>query len=78
MPAEMVLKSNLLGTDEMVKERIRAYRDAGVTTLSASLRFRAMGRSGLEAPNLRERIEVLGHLMDLVNEINEEPFSGPW
>ena len=32
----------------------------------------------LEAPNLTERIEVLGHLMDLVNEINEESSSGPW
>ncbi len=78
VPAEMILKSNLLGTDEMVKERIRAYRDAGVTTLSASLRYRAMGRGGLAAPNLAERIEVLAHLMDLVNEINEEPFSEPW
>ena len=78
VPAEMVLKSNLIGTDEMVKDRIRAYRDAGVTTLTASLRYRAMGRTGLEAPNLTERIEVLGHLMDLVNEVNEEPSSGPW
>ena len=78
VPTEMILKSNLLGTDEMVKERIRAYRDAGVTTLSASLRFRAMGRTGLDAPTLPERIEVLGHLMDLVNEVNEEPFSPPW
>ena len=78
VPAEMVLKSNLIGTDEMVKDRIRAYRDAGVTTLTASLRYRAMGRTGLEAPNLTERIEVLAHLMDLINEVNEEPFSGPW
>ena len=37
-----------------------------------------MGRTGVEAPNLTERIEVLGHLMDLVNEVNEEPSSGPW
>ena len=67
-----------VGTDEMVKDRIGAYRDAGVTTLTASLRYRAIGRTGLEAPNLMERIEVLGHLTDLVNEVNEEPFSGPW
>ena len=78
VPSEMILKSNLLGTDEMVKQRIRAYRDAGVTSLSASLRFRAVGRGGLEAPTLRERIEILGHLMDLVNEVNEEPFTPPW
>ena len=78
VPAEMVLKSNLLGTDEMVKERIRAYRDAGVTSLNASLRYRAVGRTGLAAPSLTERIEILGHLMDLVNEVNQEPFSPPW
>ena len=78
VPSEMILKSNLLGTDEMVKDRIRAYRDAGVTTLTASLRYRAMGRTGLEAPNLTERIEVLAHLMNIVNEVNEEPFSKPW
>ena len=62
----------------MVKQRIRAYRDAGVTSLSASLRFRAVGRGGLEVPALRERIENLGHLVDLVNEGNEEPFTPPW
>lgn len=78
VPSEMILKSNLLGTDEMVKQRIRAYRDAGVTSLSASLRFRAVGRGGLEVPTLRGRIEILGHLMDLVNEVNEEPFTPPW
>ncbi len=78
VPAEMVLKSNLIGTDEMVKERIRAYRDAGVDTLAASLRYRAVGRTGLAVPGLKERIEVLGHLMDLVNEVNEEPFEPPW
>ena len=72
-PAEMVIKSSLLGTDGMVKERIRAYRDAGVTTLNASLRYRAMGRTGLEAPTLTERVDILGHLMDLVNEVNQEP-----
>jgi hypothetical protein len=78
VPSEMVIKSNLLGTDEMVKGRIRAYRDAGVTTLTASLRYRGMGRTGLEAPNLSERIEALGHLMDLVNEVNDEPFTQVW
>jgi F420-dependent oxidoreductase-like protein len=78
VPSEMVLKSNLLGTEEMVKERIRAYRDAGVDTLSASLRYRAVGRTGLSAPNLDQRIEVLGRLMDLVKEVNEEPFDPPW
>ena len=31
--------------------------------------------TGLEAPDLTERIEVRGHQMDLVDEVNQEPFS---
>jgi F420-dependent oxidoreductase-like protein len=56
VPDELVLKTNLLGTEAMVKERIRAYRDAGVTTL----RVDPAGRS------LPERLETLGRLMDCV------------
>src|SRR5882724_10135085 len=33
VPDELVLKTNLLGTEEMVRDRVRAYRAAGVTTL---------------------------------------------
>ena len=33
IPDEMVLQTNLLGTEDQVKDRIRAYRDAGVTTI---------------------------------------------
>ena len=73
VPAEMILKSNLIGTDEMVKERLRAYRDVGVNTLSASLRRQAAGIRGGTGLPLHERIEALGHLMDLVNEVNKEP-----
>ena len=73
VPAEMVLKSNLIGTDEMVKERLRAYRDVGVTTLSASLRRRGAGRGGGPPLSLNDRIEALGRLMDLVKEVNQEP-----
>ena len=32
----MILKNHLIGTEDMVKERLRAYRDAGVTTLRVS------------------------------------------
>ena len=69
----MILKSNLIGTDEMVKERLQAYRDAGVNTLNASLRRGATGRGGGPALSLNDRIEALGHLVDLVNEMNREP-----
>ena len=30
---EFVLQTNLLGTEQMVRQRLRTYRDAGVTTL---------------------------------------------
>ena len=55
VPDEMVLQTNLLGTDEMVRERLRLYRKAGVTTLKVS----PMGK------NLEERITALGKVIDL-------------
>src|SRR5204863_7183600 len=33
VPDELVLKTNLLGTDAMVRERLRLLRDAGIVTL---------------------------------------------
>ena len=63
VPDELVLQTNLLGTDEMVKKRIRAYRDAGVTTL----RVEPAGRS------VNERLETLGRVIDLVKSVSEEP-----
>ena len=33
IPDELVIQTNLLGTDEMVAERIEAYRKAGITTI---------------------------------------------
>ena len=68
----MILKSNLIGTDQMVKERLRAYRDVGVTTLHASIRRRTRVRDGIPALSLDDRIEGLGRLMDLVKEVNQE------
>ena len=62
IPDEFVLKANLLGTEAMVRERIRVYRDAGVTTISAN----AAGET------LAERIETLGRFMKLVGEVNAE------
>jgi hypothetical protein len=62
IPDEFVLKSNLLGTEAMVKERIRVYRDAGITTL----------RVQPEGDSAAERLRTLGRLMDLVREVNGE------
>ena len=62
IPDDFVLKSNLLGTHEMVKDRIRVYRDAGVTTL----------RVEPEGKTFDERLETLGRLMELAREVNAE------
>lgn len=62
IPDEFVVKANLLGTDEMVRERIRVYRDAGVTTISA----------GPAGETFAERVETLGRFMALVVEVNVE------
>ena len=62
MPVELALKTNLLGTDEMIRERLRVYRDAGVTTL----------RAGVRGQSLAERLDNLGRLIDLVEAVSAE------
>lgn len=57
IPDELVWKTNLLGTDEMVAERIRAYRDAGITTI----------RAAPSGANSTERIATLERFMGLVD-----------
>jgi len=58
VPDEMALKTNLLGTEAMVRARIAAYRAAGVTTL----RIEPAGRS------LDERLRTLARVIALVRE----------
>ncbi len=60
IPDEMILQSNLLGDEGMVRDRLRAYRDAGVETC----RLSPMGRS------MDERLEVLGRAIDLINGLD--------
>ena len=62
VPDELVLQTNLLGTDAMVKERIRAYRDAGVTTL----------RVEPQGATVQDRLETLGRAIDLVNAVSAQ------
>jgi F420-dependent oxidoreductase-like protein len=56
VPTDIGLKTNLLGPPQMVKERLRLYRDAGVTTLRA-------GATDLD---------TLAQLLDLVGDVNAE------
>lgn len=60
VPAELGLKTNLLGTPEMITERLVVYRDAGITTI----------RAGLRDGDLVRRLDTLGRLMDLVADVN--------
>jgi probable F420-dependent oxidoreductase, Rv3520c family len=58
VPDDMALKTNLLGTEAMVRARIAAYRAAGVTTL----RVEPAGRS------LDERLRTLARVIALARE----------
>lgn len=60
IPDEIVFQTNLLGTDEMVADRIRAYRACGITTI----------RITPASSNSKERIFVLERFMDLVAAVN--------
>ena len=58
IPTEMVLQANLLGDEAAVRERLKAYRDAAVTTLRLSPAGRDLG----------ERLDTLGRSMALLDE----------
>jgi F420-dependent oxidoreductase-like protein len=58
VPDEMALKTNLLGTEAMVRARVAAYRAAGVTTL----RVEPAGRT------LDERLATLARVIELARE----------
>jgi F420-dependent oxidoreductase-like protein len=59
VPAEMIEQANLLGDEAGVLARLRAFRDAGVTTL----RVQPAGR------DLQQRLATLGRVMDLVRNL---------
>jgi F420-dependent oxidoreductase-like protein len=63
VPNELVLKTNLIGTEEMVRERLRVHRHAGVNTLQVNP----------DGQTLDERLATLARLVELVREINHEP-----
>lgn len=61
VPRDIGFRTNLLGTRAMVKDRLRLYRRAGITTLQAKL-----------DGDLQHKVDTLAQLIDLVNEVNEE------
>ncbi len=58
VPDEMVMLTNLIGTEAMVRERVRKHRDAGVTTL----------RVQAEGETMQERLDNLGRIVQIVRE----------
>lgn len=56
VPDDMILKTNLIGTEAMIRERLGVYRDAGVTTLRVST-----GGS-----NWRQRTDTLAEAIDII------------
>jgi F420-dependent oxidoreductase-like protein len=67
VPIDIGLGTNLIGPPARVKERLRLYRDAGVTTL----------RAAIEGTDLGARLDALGVLLDLVKEVNAEVSAAP-
>jgi F420-dependent oxidoreductase-like protein len=62
VPDQMVLGSNLIGDKQMIRERLRVYRDAGINTF----------RAGPRGDTLAERLETLGRFMDIASEVTAE------
>jgi alkanesulfonate monooxygenase SsuD/methylene tetrahydromethanopterin reductase-like flavin-dependent oxidoreductase (luciferase family) len=56
VPDEMILKTNLIGTSDMIRERLRVYRDAGVTTI----------RLSTGGKDWKERTDTLAEATELV------------
>ncbi len=56
VPDEMVLKTNLIGTRDMIAERLKAYRDASVSTL----------RLSTGGKTWKERADSLAEAVDLI------------
>ncbi|MEU5482082.1 LLM class flavin-dependent oxidoreductase [Streptomyces mirabilis] len=60
---EMVLGTTLIGTEDMVRDRLRVWRDAGVDTV----RFYPAGET------LDARLTTLGRALDLVRAMERDP-----
>jgi F420-dependent oxidoreductase-like protein len=59
VPDELVMKTNLLGTEAMIRRRLEIYRDAGI----AVLRVEPVGES------LEARLTTLGRLLELARGV---------
>jgi F420-dependent oxidoreductase-like protein len=62
VPTAIGLGTNLVGTDDLIRDRLRLYRDAGIGTL----------RANLSSDDIDRRLDDLGHLLELVDQVNAE------
>ena len=62
VPDELILQTNFLGSVSEVTERVRAYRDAGISVL----------RVQPEGANTQERLDSLGGIVDIVRSLNKD------
>ncbi len=62
VPMAIGLGTNLIGTDDLIRSRLRLYRDAGITTL----------RVGLGGADIDRQLADIGRLLALVGEVNSE------
>jgi len=66
VPTAIGLGTNLVGTDDSVRQRLRLYRDAGITTLRVGL------STGPGGDSMDVQLDRLGRLLDLVRAVNDE------
>ncbi|MEC8868403.1 MAG: F420-dependent methylene-tetrahydromethanopterin reductase, partial [Pseudomonadota bacterium] len=60
VPEEMVLQSNLVGDEKAIRERLVAYKRAGVSTL----RVQPAGQ------NMDDQLKTLGATIDLIADLD--------
>lgn len=59
VPVDLALKSNLIGTEDMIMERLRLYEEVGITSLKVDI----------PGEGIEEKLEELGKFMDIVNDL---------
>lgn len=61
VPEEMALLSSFIGTEDMIRDRVTAFRDAGITTL----------RAEPEGESLAQQLRTLTRFSEIVRDVNE-------
>lgn len=62
VPVEIGIRTNLIGTDSMIRDRLRLYRDAGVDLIRVG---------HVAGPDLDTRLATLARLVEMVAELDD-------